>query len=75
MDAAEAFTYRLAGQSREAWVGSVPAPSPPILSWVWIWVIQSDSLLEYVDEIATSAPLGLFVFLVVGLGRFEDLIR
>ena len=38
-------------------------------------MIQSDSLLEYVDEIATSAPLGLFVFWVVGLGRFEDLIR
>jgi hypothetical protein len=33
-----------------------------------IWVIQSDSLLEDVDEIATSAPLGLFVFWVVGLG-------
>jgi hypothetical protein len=38
-------------------------------------VIQSDSLLEYVDEIATSAPLGVVCILGVGLGRFEDLIR
>ena len=38
-------------------------------------MIQSDSLLEYVDEIATSAPLGVVCILVVGLGRFEDLIR
>jgi hypothetical protein len=38
-------------------------------------VIQSDSLSEYVDEIATSALLGDVCVLVVGPGRFKDLIR
>ena len=38
-------------------------------------MIQSDSLSEYVDEIATSALLGPVCVLTVGPGRFENLIR